>query len=61
MTLQAAIATRISDLCQEKGIAPDTFPSSTDDLAVVEDICYACGISLADFFRCDTFRNIEKA
>lgn len=60
MPLKTAIQHRIDDLCREKAIASETLPDPADDLAVVEQICDTLGISLADFFCCDTFRDIEK-
>lgn len=74
MTLQEAIQKRINDLCTERRITLNDLsisygiPQSTLDdallnkdteIATIEEICIDLGISLADFFCCDTFRNIE--
>lgn len=74
MTLQNAIQKRITDLCEERsiplrslhnhcGVARSTiegiFQNKNPQMTTLEKLCNGLGISLADFFCCDTFRNLD--
>lgn len=74
MTLQDAIRKRVIDLCEERsisfkllqaccGISTSTLEGIMQKrntrMETIEKICDGLGITIADFFCCDTFRNLD--